>query len=97
MGTGCRSRNHGATRHRDGGRLLGTGAAWLSVNLANQLTAASPAAALAKASAIVALTAAVIGIVGELRATRAARGRSAKLRCWRLAFASPAHGGHVVS
>ena len=46
-----------------GGRLLGTSAAWISVNLANQLTAASPAAALAKASAIVALAAAVIGIV----------------------------------
>jgi len=46
-----------------GGRLLGTSAAWISVNLANQLTAASPAAALAKASAIVALAAAVIGVV----------------------------------
>jgi MFS family permease len=46
-----------------GGRLLGVSAAWISVNLANQLTAASPAAALAKASAIVALAAAVIGIV----------------------------------
>ena len=48
-----------------GGRLLGTSAAWISVNLANQLTAASPAAALAKASAIVAVTAAAIGIVAS--------------------------------
>ena len=48
-----------------GGRLIGTSAAWISVNLANQLTAASPAAALAKASAIVALTAAVIGIAAS--------------------------------
>ena len=48
-----------------GGRLLGTGAAWVSVNLANQLTAASPSAALAKASAIVALGAAVIGIAAS--------------------------------
>jgi MFS family permease len=46
-----------------GGRLLGTSAAWISVNLANQLTAASPQAALAQASAIVALTAAVVGIL----------------------------------
>ena len=46
-----------------GGRLIGTSAAWISVNLANQLTAASPAAALAKASAIVALAAAAIGVV----------------------------------
>ncbi len=45
-----------------GGRLIGTSAAWISVNLANQLTAASPAAALAKASAIVALAAAIIGV-----------------------------------
>ena len=48
-----------------GGRLLGTSAAWVSVNLANQLTASSPAAALAKASAIVALAAAVIGIAAS--------------------------------
>jgi MFS family permease len=48
-----------------GGRLLGTSAAWISVNLANQLTAASPPAALAKASACVALAAAVIGIVAS--------------------------------
>jgi MFS family permease len=48
-----------------GGRLLGTGAAWVTVNFANQLTAASPAAALAKASAIVAFTAAVIGVVAS--------------------------------
>ncbi len=48
-----------------GGRLIGTSAAWISVNLANQLTAASPPAALAKASAIVALTAAVIGIIAS--------------------------------
>jgi hypothetical protein len=46
-----------------GGRLLGTSAAWVAVNLANQLTAASPAAALAKASGIVALAAAVIGVL----------------------------------
>jgi MFS family permease len=46
-----------------GGRLLGTSAAWVSVNLANQLTAASPAAALAKASAIVALAAAIIAVI----------------------------------
>jgi MFS family permease len=48
-----------------GGRLLGTSAAWISVNLANQLTAASPPAALAKASAIVALAAAVIGLAAS--------------------------------
>ncbi len=48
-----------------GGRLLGTSAAWISVNLANQLTAASPAAALAKASAIVALAAAIIGVIAS--------------------------------
>ena len=48
-----------------GGRMLGTAAAWISVNLANQLTAASPPAALAKASAIVALTAAIIGIAAS--------------------------------
>lgn len=46
-----------------GGRLIGTSAAWIAVNLANHVTAASPAAALAKASAIVALTAAVISVV----------------------------------
>jgi hypothetical protein len=45
-----------------GGRLLGTSAAWIAVNLANQVTAASPPAALAKASAIVAISAAVIGL-----------------------------------
>ena len=48
-----------------GGRLLGTSAAWISVNLANQLAAASPAAALAKASAIVALAAAGIGLAAS--------------------------------
>ena len=46
-----------------GGRLLGTSAAWIAVNLANQLTAASPAAALARASAIVATIAAVLGLL----------------------------------